>query len=66
MMDEITWKFFFTQRFTEDTELINERDLWIQMLQIGPTVPFARNCSQQGPTLWQEVNRVQIPVRQEP
>lgn len=60
------WKFFFTQRFTEDTELINERDLWIKMLQIGPTVPFARSCSQQGPALWQEVNGVQIPVRQEP
>lgn len=36
------------------------------MLQIDPMVLSARNCSQQEPKLQQEVNTVQIPMRQEP
>ena len=53
---------FFAPRFTEDTELINAGDLWVHTLQVEPTVPSARNGSQQGPTLWQEVSRVQTPI----
>lgn len=65
-LDNIRNFFFLSQRFNEDTELINERDLWVKMLQIDPTVLSARNCSQQGPKLWQAVNTVQIPMRPEP
>lgn len=45
-------------------ELVNDRDLQVKMLQIDPTVLSARNCSQQGPRLWQDVNTVQISMRQ--
>lgn len=47
-------------------ELVNEKDLWVKMLQMDPTVLSARNCSQQGPRLRQAVNTVHIPMRQEP
>lgn len=34
------------------------------MPQIDPTVPSSRNCSQQDPNLWEEINTVQIPMKQ--